>query len=248
MYPPYTTSLTVRLQWLHETKETEDMCGRFTVAEPDPNAFSFRFDFSYSDFENFDWKPNYNVAPSHNILVVTEDGERHAEMMRWGLVPFWAKDIKAGFKMINARFETLQTSGAFKHALKRRRCLVVADSFYEWKKVDGAKNPMRIGLKDWELFSFAGLWESWTDKESGKDLHSCTIITCPANDLVSPIHERMPVILPREAEASWLAPTEDMESLQSLLVPYDVDAMATYEVSSLVNSVKNNSPELLAAA
>ena len=224
------------------------MCGRFTVVEPDPNAFSFRFGFSYSDFENFDWKPNYNVAPSHNILVVTEDGERHAELMRWGLVPFWAKDIKVGFKMINARSETLQTSGAFKHALKRRRCLVVADSFYEWKKVDGTKTPMRIGLKDWELFSFAGLWESWTDKESGTDLHSCTIITCPANELVSPIHDRMPVILPKEAEASWLAPTDDAEALQSLLVPYSVDAMATYVVSDLVNSVKNNSPDLLEAA
>ncbi|MQG75844.1 MAG: SOS response-associated peptidase, partial [SAR202 cluster bacterium] len=106
----------------------------------------------------------------------------------------------------------------------------------------------RIGLKDWELFSFAGLWESWTDKESGTDLHSCTIITCPANELVSPIHDRMPVILPKEAEASWLAPTEDMESLQSLLVPYSVDAMATYGVSNLVNSVKYNSAELLVAA
>ena len=104
---------------------------------------------------------------------------------------------------------------------------------------------MRIGLRDWELFSFAGLWESWTDKESGTALHSCTIITCPANELVSPIHGRMPVILPKEAEASWLVPTEDMESLQSLLVPYDADRMATYVVSDLVNSVKNNSLDLL---
>ena len=224
------------------------MCGRFTVAEPDPNAFSFRFGFSYSDFENFDWKPNYNVAPSHEVLVVTEDGERHAEMMRWGLVPFWAKDIKVGFKMINARAETVQTSGAFKHALKRRRCLVIADGFYEWKKEGSTKTPMRIGLKDWEPFAFAGLWESWKNKETGTDLHSCTIITCPPNELMEPIHDRMPVILPESAESVWLAPTDDADALQSLLVPYSADEMATYTVSDLVNSVKNNGPEVLAAA
>ncbi len=224
------------------------MCGRFIVAEPDSNAFSFRFGFSYSDFENFDWKPNYNVSPTHDVLVVAGDGERHAEMMRWGLVPFWAKDIKVGFKMINARSETVQTSGAFKHALKRRRCLIVADGFYEWKKkADGTKTPMRIGLKDWELFAFAGLWESWTNKETGADLHSCTVITCPPNELVSPIHDRMPVILPKEAEASWLAPTNDVEAIQSLLVPYNADAMTSYAVSDLVNSVKNNNLELLTA-
>jgi putative SOS response-associated peptidase YedK len=182
------------------------MCGRFTVAEPDANAFSFRFGFSYSDFENFDWKPNYN-----------------------------------------ARAETVQTSGAFKNALKRRRCLIIADSFYEWKKTDGTKIPMRIGLKDWELFAFAGLWESWTNKETGVNLHSCTVITCPPNELVSPIHDRMPVILPKEAEVSWLAPTDDVEAIQSLLVPYNADAMTSYAVSNLVNSVKNSNLELLTA-
>ena len=114
------------------------------------------------------FKPNYNVAPTHNVAVVTNEGERQIEFQRWGLIPFWAKDMKTGFKMINARSETLLSNGAFKHAFKRRRCLILADSFYEWKKKDGIKIPMRIGLKNWEPFAFAGLWESWRTKRPTK--------------------------------------------------------------------------------
>ena len=148
------------------------------------------------------FKPNYNVAPTHNVAVVTNESERQIEFQRWGLIPFWAKDMKTGFKMINARSETLLSNGAFKHAFKRRRCLILADSFYEWKKEDGIKIPMRIGLKDWEPFAFAGLWESWTNKETNEEVRSCTVITCHPNDLVAPIHNRMPVILPENAEAA----------------------------------------------
>ena len=218
------------------------MCGRYILTQQ-LGFLAERFDFPIGELE---YRPNYNVAPSQQVLMVTDDGERKAEHVRWGLIPFWAKDPKIGFKMINARAETVATSGACKHALKRRRCLVLADGFYEWKKEAGSKTPMRIGLKDWELFGFAGLWESWRDKESGQEVRSCTVITCPPNELIAPIHDRMPVILPERAEAAWLDPAqEDTEALQSLLVPYPSELMTAYAVSPLVNSVKNNAPECI---
>ena len=223
------------------------MCGRFTLTERDADSFQERFGFMGSDWQ-LAFKPNYNVAPTHNIAVVTNEGERQMEFHRWGLIPFWAKDMKIGFKMINARSETLQSSGAFKHAFNRRRCLILADSFYEWKKEEGTKTPMRIGLKDWAPFAFAGLWESWTNKETNEEVRSCTVITCGPNDLVAPIHDRMPVILPERAEAAWLGGEQEPDALQSLLVPFPADLMDAYKVGSMVNSVKNNEPNCILAA
>ena len=220
------------------------MCGRYTLAA-EAWELAERFGFEVPDWA---YKPNYNAAPSQQVVIVTNEGPRRAEMVRWGLVPFWAKDIKIGFKMINARAETVATSGAFKHALKRRRCLVLADGFYEWKKETGTKIPMRIGILGWEPFAFAGLWESWTNKESGEELRSCTIITCPPNDLIEPIHDRMPVILPERAESVWLdSSLEDADTIQEFLVPYPAGEMESYIVSDLVNSVKNNTSDCILA-
>ena len=218
------------------------MCGRYILTQQ-LGFLAERFDFPIGDLE---YRPNYNVAPSQQVLMVTDVGGHKAENVRWGLIPFWAKDTKISFKMINARAETVTTSGAFKNALKRRRCLVLADGFYEWKKEAGSKTPMRIGLRGWESFGFAGLWESWRDKESGEEVCSCTIITCPPNELMEPIHDRMPVILPERAEAAWLDPAqEDLQALQSLLAPYPVKLMTAHAVSPLVNLVKNNVPECI---
>lgn len=168
--------------------------------------------------------------------------------MRWGLIPFWAKDPSVGYRMINARCETVATSGAFKHALRHRRCLIPADGFYEWKKEAGSKIPMRILLKGGEAFTFAGLWETWKSPE-GQTIESCIIITCGPNELMAPIHDRMPVILPEKVEATWLdSGTEDPAQLLPLLVPYPSERMKAYRVSPLVNSPKTDSPACIVPA
>ncbi len=165
--------------------------------------------------------------------------------LRWGFIPSWAKDISIGYKMINARAESLSEKRSFKNAYQTHRCLIVADAFYEWKKVKGEKQPYCIKLKSNEPFGFAGLWESWRSPE-GKLVHSCTIITTDANEAVSAIHERMPVILKPEDEKVWLDPQfHDTHVLDKLLTPYNTDAMAIFEVSKEVNSPKNNSPKLI---
>ena len=149
-------------------------------------------------------EPNYNVAPTHNVLTVIDDGEkRRGGFMRWGLIPHWAKTPSIGSRMINARAETLAQKPAYRSAFKRRRCLVLADGFYEWQKFGRTKTPMRITMESGEPFAFAGLWALWKDPE-GNTIPSCSIITAEANDLLRPIHNRMPVILPREMEQFWL--------------------------------------------
>ena len=200
--------------------------------------------------EAMDYRPRYNVTPTDQVPVVLDDGSgTHGEMVRWGLVPWWARDIKVGARMINARAETLSTSGAFKDAFQRRRCLVIADGFYEWRKEGRERIPLRIGLRGWDLFAFAGLWESWRSRETGEQVRSCSIITCRPNELIEPIHDRMPVILPVEAEADWLAGgVRDPEELQRLLAPYPADQMEEYEVSTLANSVKNDGREVIERA
>ena len=189
--------------------------------------------------------PRYNVAPTQEVLTVTNDGERHGEFMRWGLIPFWAKDLKIGYKMINARSETVATSGAFKHALKRRRCLIPASGFYEWRKEGKERHPTYIHLKSKEPFAFAGLWETWKSPE-GESIRSCTIMTTEPNSFIEPIHNRMPVILGQEAEALWMDPmTEDPKTLQQLLVPFPPEDLDAYQISDLVNSPKNESEEII---
>jgi putative SOS response-associated peptidase YedK len=195
-----------------------------------------------------DWAPSYNVAPTQDVLgiVRARDATRQLRELRFGLIPHWAKDVKVGFSMINARAETVRSKGAYSGLLERRRALIVADGFYEWRTdPDGRKRPVRYTLADGGPFAFAGLWASWHDPEADAWLDSCTIITTTANGLVAPVHDRMPVILPRAAEAAWLDPELAPAVVDALLVPYPAEEMHAAEASMLVNSVKNDGPELL---
>ena len=217
------------------------MCGRYslilTIGE-----LQNRFEF---DGERLGYAPAYNIAPTHNVLTVVGGESRRGGYMRWGLIPSWAKDKSIGSRMINARAETVAEKPSFRNALRRRRCLVLADGFYEWQRVGKSKRPMRIVMRSGETFAFAGLWETWKDPE-GTVIPSCTIITTTPNDLLRPIHNRMPVILPRDIEDFWLDESVDNPAaLTSVLTPYPDDAMETYEVSSLVNSVANGGPEII---
>jgi putative SOS response-associated peptidase YedK len=192
-----------------------------------------------------DLQPSFNVAPTDNVAVVLNNGVKQLVAMRWGLVPFWATDPKLASKHINARAETLTLKPAFKDAFKRRRCLVVADGFFEWQKQGATKIPLFIHLEPERPFGFAGLYEIWTPP-LGEKLVTCTIITTEPNELVRPIHDRMPVILPKDAEDFWLdSAVEDHMRLLDLLQPYQASDMSAFTVSKLVNSVKNNSPECI---
>jgi len=192
-----------------------------------------------------DLQPSFNVAPTDKVAVVLNNGVKQIVTMRWGLVPFWATDPKIASKHINARAETLTVKPAFKDAFKRRRCLVVADGFFEWQKQGATKIPLFIHLEPERPFGFAGLYEIWTPP-LGEKLVTCTIITTEANELVRPIHDRMPVILPKDAEDFWLdSAVEDHTRLLDLLQPYQASDMSAFTVSKLVNSVKNNSPECI---
>jgi putative SOS response-associated peptidase YedK len=186
--------------------------------------------------------PRYNIAPSQPVAVVPNDGLNKLDFYTWGLIPSWAKDPSIGSRMINARGETLAEKPSFRSAFRRRRCLIPADGFYEWKQNPGSKTktPMYIRLKSGEPFAFAGLWESWDDPD-GSNILSCTIITTTPNPLMEPIHNRMPVILPSTAYARWLEPGEvNPAQLQELIQPYPAEAMTAYAVSTLVNRPEND--------
>ena len=214
------------------------MCGRYTLIA-DLGDLAQRFEFDGSDFS---YDPGYNIAPTESVLTVRNIEGREAAFMRWGLVPFWAKDPKIGARMINARAETVAEKPAFRNALKKRRCLVLADGYYEWQKTPVGKKPYRIIMKSGEPFAMAGLWETWKDPQ-GNVLPSCTIITASASDFLAPIHNRMPVILSRESEQMWLSPgIEDAAVLTHMLTPCPDDALDAYEVSTLVNYARNDSP------
>ena len=218
------------------------MCGRYTLIA-DLGDLAQRFEF---DGTGFSYDPGYNIAPTESVLTVRNAEGREAAFMRWGLIPFWAKDPKIGARMINARSETIAEKPAFRNALKKRRCLVLADGYYEWQKTPVGKRPYRIILKSGEPFAMAGLWETWKDPQ-GNVVPSCTIITTSANDFLAPIHNRMPVILARELEELWLEPSvEDPATLTGILAPYPDEGMDTYEVSTMVNYARNNGPEVIA--
>ncbi len=216
------------------------MCGRFTLTA-DLKAVADRFGVPVPP----DWAtcaPRYNIAPSQNVIVVGGDGKRYMKEMRWGLIPTWAKDPSIGNQMINARAETLAEKPAFRAALKKRRCLIPADGFFEWQKLGKVKQPMRIVLRSHEPFGFAGLWEHWRSPE-GKEVLTCTIITTEANELLKQVHDRMPVILTREAEAGWLDPKiQEPEKLLPLLMPYPPEQMEFYPVSRQMNSPSIDEP------
>lgn len=217
------------------------MCGRYTIYT-DLTQLAERFGFDSADI---DFVPSYNVAPTQSVLTVVRSEGNRAELMRWGLIPSWAKDISIGNRMINARAETVAEKPSFRAALMRRRCLVIADGFYEWQKTATGKRPMRIAMDDGRPFAFAGLWEVWKSPDS-ELVKSCTIITTGANDLLQSIHPRMPVILPRESEELWLDNSiEDGAMASQVLAPYPLPDLRAYEVSSLVNSPRNNAPELV---
>ncbi len=216
------------------------MCGRFSLST-DKDDIQSRYGI---DPTGVLLGPRYNIAPSQlHPVVVVESDQRVLKLMKWGLVPHWAKDERIGYKMINARADTVDTKPSFKNAFKKRRCLVITTGFYEWDRTDPKnKRPFHIGLKSKKPFAFAGLWESW-----GPDnLQSFTIITTDANELVSQIHDRMPVILHEKDEAAWLDPElHDPAKLKPLLVPYPAEEMEMYEVSTIVNSPKNESPDCI---
>jgi len=213
------------------------MCGRFAMYS------SFNAIKDYADILNEigNLDKNFNVAPGQIIpIVMKEHGKKILEPVKWGLVPFWAKDPKIGYRMINTRAETITEKPSFKAAFKYRRCLIPANGFYEWKKPE--KQPFYIHLPNRELFTFAGIWEEWHHPD-GSSLRTCSIITTDVNKTMQTIHDRMPVILSREDEEKWLALGEQNELLD-LLRPYH-DKMQMYPVSNAVNSYKNNYAELI---
>jgi putative SOS response-associated peptidase YedK len=219
------------------------MCGRYTQTQ-ELETLQDRFEFEPTDIV---LKPRYNAAPGQDLPVVVEEGSRILKLMRWGLVPSWAKEMAIGYKMINARAETLKQKPSFRKSFERRRCLVLADGFYEWRKANGgrSKTPLRFVLKNRKPFALAGLWDTW-QKPDGEVLQSFTIITTESNDLIRPVHDRMAVILRREDEDIWLdSNLRDVDKLTSLLTPYASDEMEGYEVSTLVNSPKNDMPECI---
>lgn len=216
------------------------MCGRFSLFE-DIHSLKELFHFEFSE----DLDARYNIAPGQDILTIIENGQsRQGTSMRWGLIPFWADDEKIGYRMINARGETVDEKASFKHALKQRRCLILADGFYEWSKEGKQKQPYRFVMKNKEPFAFAGLWENWN--KNGKNINSCTIITTRPNDVTEKVHDRMPVILPEDSHEMWLdSSITQTDQLKKLLVPYDADLMETYPVSTQINSAKNEGKNLI---
>jgi putative SOS response-associated peptidase YedK len=218
------------------------MCGRYTITI---SADSAREDLGIVQMPE-DYQPRHNVAPTQAVAVVTNGAERKAQWMNWGLIPFWAKDPTIGSKLINARSETVSEKPAFKNAFNKRRCLVLADGFYEWKKGAGPKGrsqPYYFRRDDAKPFAFAGLWEFWRSPNGG-EVRTCTIITCAANELVQPVHERMPVMLSGEKMWAWLADDQNT-NLQSLLQPYPAEQMSAYPVSSMVNRAELDTPDLI---
>ncbi len=214
------------------------MCGRFALTlDPADLAEAFPEYILPAQIA-----PRYNIAPTQPILAVPNDGTNKADFFVWGLIPSWAKDPSIGSRLINARAETLAEKPAFRSAYKYRRCLVFANGFYEWQARPGTKTkvPHFIHLKTGEPFAFAGLWEHWQTAD-GSEVRSAAIITTEPNELMNPIHNRMPVILPRNAYAQWIDPTPHFPvDLNSLLVPYPAGEMEAYPVSTLVNSPAND--------
>lgn len=218
------------------------MCARYSITIA---SDTLRRLFGFEELPNVE--PRYNVAPTQQVPTVRKgaDGKRHFALLRWGLVPFWAKDLKIGQRLINARAETLAEKPSFRSAAKQRRCLVLADGFYEWSGAKGAKQPHRFTLADGGPFGFAGLWERWRDPADGTTLESCSIVTCQANPLVARIHARMPVILPPEAFDTWLDRDRPLDQALALLRPYPAQAMVTYPVSKALNRPVNDEPSLI---
>lgn len=217
------------------------MCGRYSMSTP-PQQIAMRFQAQLPAEE---LQEHFNAAPGQQLPVVLAGDEgRRLELFRWGLIPSWAKDANIGYKMINARAESVEEKPAFRTAFKRRRCLVPADGFYEWYAAGKHKQPVRFVLTSDEPFAIAGLWDEWHDPQ-GQLVRSFTIITGAPNELVAPIHDRMPVILSQEHEALWLDQQAGPHVWLDLLKPYPAELMRSYEVSQRLNSPTNNDASLL---
>ncbi len=222
------------------------MCGRYSLTGPNPAVLRERFALG----DEVPVRRRFNVAPGDDVLTVTtsREGERRPDILRWGLVPHWAKDPRTGFKMINARAETVAEKPAFRDALARRRCLVLADGFYEWQPRPGQKRkqPYWITRADGRPFAFAGLWATWHAPDGETVLRTCTIVTTEANQALTAIHDRMPVILPDEqAEATWLDPGTPAAHAQALLLPLPADDVSAREVGYAVSDARHDEPDCL---
>ena len=216
------------------------MCGRYyidTLPDGLEEYFNIRNQLPAPE-------PNWNVCPTQRVPAVRDaEGRREGVRMRWGLIPFWAKDKAIGYRTINARGDTARTKPAFRAAFKSRRCILPASGFYEWQKTDDGKQPYAITVEDQPVMPFAGLWESWTDKETGETLESCSIVTTEAAEAVRPLHDRMPVILYKEDFATWLTGSPD--EAEALVLPYPGE-LRYWPVSRDVGNVRNNRPDLIA--
>ncbi|OUJ73375.1 SOS response-associated peptidase [Hymenobacter crusticola] len=224
------------------------MCGRYTFISPAP-LIEERFDATFTE----PVPATYNAAPSQRLPVITNMEPGRIQLLQWGLLPSWVKDVKTAPKPINARAETLPEKPSFRQLLQRRRCLVLADSFYEWQqtapKAKAPKTPHRILLRDEQPFAFAGLWDEWADRTTGEVVPTFTIITTEPNDLMARLHNRMPVILPnRQAELAWLDDGVSVAGHQELLLPYATEAMKEYPITTLINSPANNTAAVLEPA
>lgn len=220
------------------------MCGRFTLRTPsDKLGEMFACDIAP------DLSPRYNIAPTQLVASVrrhSDAASRQFALLRWGLIPSWAKDVSMGARMINARGETVAAKPAFRTAFRRHRCLVLADGFFEWLKTGKAKQPYYIRMQDDRPFAFAGLWELWRDRSTDQTLESCTIITTEANELTRRVHDRMPVILDEADYDLWLDPAmQDPDRLQPLLRPFDPDGMRVDPVDRHVSSPRNDDPKCI---
>ncbi|MBF6604083.1 MAG: SOS response-associated peptidase [Chloroflexi bacterium] len=219
------------------------MCGRFTQQRSDAELA-----------ELFDAEPlsddpggHYNVAPTDAASVVVEKGERRAvARYRWGLIPHWATDPSIGSRLINARAETLASSNAFRDSLAHRRCIVPTDGFYEWRRADGTRQPFLIAAADGSPLALAGLWSGWRDPATDEIRRTFTIVTTAANEFMAPIHDRMPIVLPRHAWATWLDPgMEDLGEVQAILAAATEADLSAHPVAPLVNNVRNDGPALV---
>jgi putative SOS response-associated peptidase YedK len=223
------------------------MCGRYTLRVSPAELAEI-----FATLNEIEWAPRYNIAPTQTVVAVrqNERGEgRELAPLRWGLIPSWAKDMKIGSSLINARADTVAEKPAFRHAFKKKRCLIPVDGFYEWQAIPGqkAKQPFHIRLRDAPVFAFAGLWEQWTDPE-GKPVETSTIITTDANEAMRPVHDRMPIILDPADYDKWLDRNlQDTDVLQQLLKPFLAERMRLVPVSTLVNSPRNEDPRCVAA-
>ena len=226
------------------------MCGRYTITS-NVEQLAVRFGAEPAAAEGVTTEgalePHFNAAPTQTLPVILNQEPGQIQLLRWGLVPRWAKDTSGAAKMINVRAETVEEKPTFRDALRRRRCLVLADSFYEWQQTPAGKVPMRIMLASGQPFAFAGIWELWRDP-NGALLRSFAIITTTPNELVAPIHNRMPAILRPEDERRWLDEDSEATPWRDVLGPFPADQMTAYPVSRLVNSPANDTPAVIVAA